>query len=58
MNLVNCYVVEILGEPYEKYGRWWVSVRFDSYGVFSTTNLMFDSREEALAVKIGYEFLS
>lgn len=58
MNLVDAVVVEVVGEPREAYGRWWVDVRYDSYGRFSdnTLPLMFDTYEEARLVEKGYKF--
>lgn len=58
MNLVDCYVTEILGEPVLKYGRWFLPVKADSYGRESETELMFDTEAEARSVKIGHHFLA
>lgn len=56
------YVEEVLSEPYyDDYGsgvfRWWVEVSYVCEGIGAVTTLMFDTREEAEAVKIGYKFL-
>ena len=62
MNYLDGYVEEVLSEPhYDDYGsgifRWWVEVSYICEGTESTTTLMFDTREEAEAVKPGYKFL-
>lgn len=41
MNTVECHVTKILGEPYRKFGAWWVDVEYDSWGRTSKTHLMF-----------------
>lgn len=64
MNYLDGYVEveEVLSEPYyDDYGsgifRWWVKVSYDCYGMGAVTTLMFDTKEEAEAVKPGYKFL-
>ena len=57
MNVLDAYVTEIHGKPYQMYGRWWVSVTSDCEGRPTTGPLMFNSEEEALAVKIGHHHL-
>lgn len=62
MNYLDGYVEEILSEPYyDDYGsgifRWWVEVSYVCYGIGAVTTLMFDTKEEAEAVKPGYKFL-
>lgn len=62
MNYLDGHVEEVLSEPYyDDYGsgifRWWVEVSYICEGTESTTTLMFDTREEAEAVKPGYKFL-
>ena len=44
MNYLDGYVEEVLSEPYYE-------------GIGAVTTLMFDTREEAEAVKTGYKFL-
>ncbi|WP_330508346.1 hypothetical protein V1687_18370 [Pseudomonas putida] len=56
MNLIDCYVTKILGEPYRKFGHWWVDVEYDSWGSKSTTRLMFRTEEAAGAAQVGYKF--
>jgi len=60
MNLVDCYVTELLSEVFKDsnthfYG---VKVKFNSYGVESETELYFDTEKEAKKVKVGYKFLN
>lgn len=57
MNLLEGYVTEITGPVYMQYGKYWVPVSYDCWGRVSQTNLMFSTEEEALAVKVGHEFL-
>lgn len=56
MNLVDCFVVEIIGKPKLKYGKWFLRVKADSYGSVSETELMFKTEEEALNVVAGHHF--
>ena len=60
MNYLDGYVEEVLSEPYyDDYGSGILVVVEVSYvceGTESTTILMFDTREEAEAVKPGYKF--
>ena len=49
MNLIDCYVTKILGEPYRKY---------DSWGSNSKTQLMFRTEEAARAAQVGHHFLA
>ncbi len=58
MNTIDCHVTKILGEPYRKFGAWWVDVEFDSWGSSSTTHLMFRTKEAAYAVTAGHHFLA
>lgn len=58
MNYLDGYVEEVLSEPYyDDYGsgafRWWVKVSYVCEGIGAVTTLMFDTREEAEAVKPG-----
>lgn len=56
MNLVDCYVMEIIGEPYECYGLWCVDVKYASCGRVSTGTINGLTEEEARNVKKGYVF--
>lgn len=64
MNLIDCYVTKILSNPFPRYNRfnnttyWIVNVEYNSYGVISNTELLFNTQEDALKVKIGYHFLN
>lgn len=57
MNTVDCYVTKILGRPYFKYNKWWLSVQYCSYGQTGNTVLMFNRFEDAIKVQEGYKFL-
>ena len=54
MNHLDFYVTEILAEPYENYGKFWVRVKgtCETNEVYETT-LMFNTLQEALDVKVG-----
>ena len=59
MNLLNAMVIEVM-EPFRHdYGtgnsRWFTPVRYECYGHEGRTDLVFDTEEEALSVKIGDE---
>ena len=58
MNLIDCYVTEVLSKPYQYLHKWWVNVKADCYGRETTSQLMFDWYEEALKVTVGYKFES
>jgi hypothetical protein len=58
MNLVDAYVTEILDQPYEMYGKWWLEVVADIYGREGESKLMFNTREEAENVIVGHHFLT
>jgi len=58
MNLVDCFVKEILSEPYQKYNKWWLDVKYDSWGRESKTELMLNTKEEAENIKVGHKFVS
>lgn len=58
MNLLDCYVTLIVGEPYFAYGKWWVEVEYESWGSKSKSTIMFSCKEDAEGVKIGNHFLS
>lgn len=58
MNVVNFYVVEILDVPYYRFGKWFLEVKANSHGRVSEHTLMFTTKEKALEVNVGYEFLA
>jgi|UPI0007605059 hypothetical protein len=63
MNVLEHYVTEIIGKPYyHDYGsgnfKWWLKVKAVCYGCDCETTLMFDTKEEADRVQLGYMFLS
>jgi hypothetical protein len=43
MNLVDCVVTEVLGNPEFKYSKWFVNVKYNSWGSISETEVMFDT---------------
>jgi hypothetical protein len=58
MNLVDAYVVRVIGEPTLEWNKWWVPVVYNSWGRESETKIMCNTYEEALAVKPGFKFLT
>ena len=38
MNLVDCYVTEIIDEPYFQYDFWWQKVKYNAHGREATTS--------------------
>jgi hypothetical protein len=58
MNLVDCYVTEVLSQPYERNGLWCVDVKYNSWGHISRGKVFCVSEEEARKVSVGYKFQS
>ena len=58
MNLIDCYVTEVLTAPRLEFGFWIVRVSFDSHGRISETELCFPTISAAEGVSPGYKFLS
>ncbi|EKT4568627.1 TPA: hypothetical protein SLP05_004994 [Pseudomonas putida] len=56
MNLIDCYITKILGEPYRELGAGWDHVEYDRWGSTSKTRLMFRTEEAARAAQVGYHF--
>lgn len=58
MNLLDANVTKIISnEPKYKYNKYWIRVEYECYGQHSLTDLMFNSEEEALSLKVGFKFL-
>lgn len=57
MNYCDAYVTEVLEGAFEKYGKWWKTVKYISEGGEGETKLMFDTLKEAEEVKKDYKFL-
>lgn len=58
MNILDAVVTKVCGEPYYQYNKWWVEVHHNCYGIPGGTKLMFNTKDEALKVKPGYQFLT
>jgi hypothetical protein len=58
MNLVDAYVTKLNGVPKFKYGKWFVPVSANSYGVPMETEIMCDTEDEAKAICVGHKFLT
>ena len=57
MNLLDAHVTKILSEPYFKHNKWWVNVEYLCWGLKSKTQLMFEDKETANNISVGYKFL-
>lgn len=58
MNLVECYVTEIVGEPYFQSSFWFLQVKYNSYGSIGETTL-FDKEKSSLeSIDVGFMFHS
>jgi hypothetical protein len=53
MNLIDATVLEVLGEPYLRYGKWFVKCKISAYGCESETDAMFSTKEQADLFKVG-----
>ena len=58
MNLIDFYVTEIISDPVLKYGKLFISVNAESYGIVSRHELMFNTKAECFDIYVGYKFLS
>lgn len=56
MNKTNCIVTKIIEKPHLEFNKYFMRVEFESYGVISETTLMFDYKDQADKVNIGYKF--
>lgn len=54
MNICECYVVKVLGEPYYKHDKWWVKCEFNSHGRVFEQTIMFNDYKSVSKVKKGY----
>lgn len=46
-------IVKILRHPYKSFNKWFLLVKYINEDKPYTINLTFDTKEEALAIKIG-----
>lgn len=58
MNLLEHVVIAINGPPTKAHGKWWVNVTYDCYGSAGTTDIMFNSEEDANDLAEGFVFLA
>lgn len=56
MNVIDAKVTNVIGKPYYKYHKWCIKVECIDMGGLSKDDLMFDTKEEAEAVRPGYIF--
>lgn len=58
MNLVECYVTEIIGQPYFKNGFWWQKVKYNSYGVIGETAFFYKDKSHFETINVGFKFFA
>jgi hypothetical protein len=58
MNLLECIVTNVIGEPYWEYDCWWQQVEYICYGHTETTSLMYKNKEDLNEVVVGFKFLN
>ena len=59
MNTLDAFVKKVMSKkPRYQYEKYWIKVEYLCYGLTSTTDLMFDTEEEAKSIKEGYKFPS
>lgn len=46
-------MIKIYREPYNAYGKWFVECQVTAYGRESDSTRMFDTEEQAKALKVG-----
>jgi len=57
MNLIDASVTKLLSDPYLAYGKWWIKVSYKAWSDEECeTNIMFESKEDAEKVTVGYVF--
>jgi hypothetical protein len=56
MNTVNAVVTKVTSSPQIEFNKWWVDVECNSHGKIFNTRLMFETKEEAEKVDVGYKF--
>ncbi len=59
MNLIDAWVTKIISDkPVFKYDKYWINVECNVMGHIQLSELMFDTEQEALDIKVGYKFLT
>lgn len=59
MNLVKAVVTEVISdEPYKRNTMWFVKVKCNCYGSISEKELMFETKQQAEQVEVGYDYLT
>ena len=52
MNTLDAFVKKVMSKkPRYQYEKYWIKVEYLCYGLTSTTDLMFDTEEEAKSIK-------
>lgn len=54
MNMLDAKVTKILSKPEFKYGKYFVKIEYECYGVYSETSAMFNTLEDAMGCNIGF----
>ena len=58
MNLVKCYVTEIIGEPYFKDDFWWQVVTYETECVIFETAFFSKEKSYFETISVGFEFFA
>lgn len=53
MNILDAKIVEVVGKPEIKDGKWFVRFKVDCYGRICETQLLFSTKEAAESLKVG-----
>ena len=57
MNQLEAVVIKVMSKkPGFRYDKYWMKVEYVCYGLSSTMDLMFDTKEEAMAMGPGHKF--
>lgn len=53
MNTIDGFVSKIVSDPKHMYGKWFVKVIVNAYGVESEHDAMFDTKADAESLSVG-----
>ena len=57
MNLIDAYVIKVIGVPYKIQGKWFVYVEVRTADYITRLSPMFGTQEEAANIKVGSKIL-
>ena len=58
MNLLECYVIEKVGEPYFMYDFWWQKVKYECHGSIGESSLFHKDKSHFDTVNVGFMFFA